>query len=323
MAPSFPPIEPYAEGDLDVGEGHRIHFECSGRPDGRPALFLHGGPGGGAGRGARRFFDPDVFRIVLFDQRGCGRSRPLASEPDADLSGQTTQHLVADVERLREHLGVERWACVLGVSWGTTLALAYAHAHRARLEAIVLALLTTTSRAEVRWITEDVGRIFPREWDRLVAEIPEPLRALPVVDAYATLLFDADASVRERAARAWCDWEDAHVSLTPGHHPSPLFDDPSFRLGFARLVTHYWRHAAFLDDALLRDAARLNGLPGEIIHGRYDVSGPLETAWRLAQRWTTSRLTVLENAGHGGGDDFVSAVVAATNRFARVSPTNG
>lgn len=314
--PPFPPIEPYETGVLDVGEGHRMHWECCGRPDGLPALFLHGGPGGGCTPGARRFFDPDVHRIVLFDQRGCGRSRPLASDADASLSANTTAHLVADIERLRRELGVARWTTILGVSWGTTLALAYAHAHRAHVESLVLALLTTTSHAEVRWITEDVGRIFPREWDRFAAEVPERLRDRSIVEAYATLLFDPSPVVRDRAARAWCDWEDAHVSLTPGHRPNPRYDDPVFRLGFARLVTHYWRHAAFLDDALLRDANKLNDLPAEIIHGRYDVSGPLETAWRLAQAWPSSKLTVLENAGHGGGEDFVSAVVRATNAFA-------
>lgn len=315
-ADRFAPIEPYASGMLAVGDVHALYWECCGNPTGAPALFLHGGPGGGCGKGVRRFFDPSVYRIVLFDQRGCGRSRPLASEPDADLTTNTTPHLVADIEVLRAHLGVDRWRTILGMSWGTTLALAYAHAHRARVDGLVLALVTTTSRAEVRWITEDVGRIFPREWDRFAAAVPERLRHLPLVDAYAALLFDADAGVRERAARAWCDWEDAHVSLTPGHQPSPLFTDAAFRLGFARLVTHYWRHAAFLDDALLRDAAKLDGLRAILLHGVYDVSGPLETAWRLAQRWSTSELRVLEDAGHGGDERFVIAVTRAVSDLA-------
>lgn len=311
MRGQYPPIEPYATGVHDTADGHRIYWECSGNPTGRPAIYLHGGPGGGASPGQRRFFDPEAYRIVIFDQRGCGRSRPLASEPSADLRFNTTHHLIADIEALRELLGVERWT-ILGLSWGTTLALAYAQAHPERVDALVLGLVGTTSRREVQWLTQDVGRIFPREWDRFVAAVPERLRHLPLVDAYAEMLFDPDPAVREHAAREWCAWEDAHVSLTPGHRPNPRFDDPAFRLGFARLVTHYWRHAAFLDeDQLLRDAPILNGIPGVMIHGIYDVSSPLETAWRLAQRWTTGRLHVLEDAGHGGGESLVDAIVGA------------
>ncbi len=311
MTGRFPAIDPYDSGMLEVGDGHRVYWECCGNPDGQPALYLHGGPGSGATPGQRRFFDPGAYRAVLFDQRGSGRSRPLASEPDADLSTNTTAHLIADIEALRRHLGVERWT-VLGLSWGTTLGLAYAQAHPRRVTALVLALVTTTSRREVEWLTRDVGRIFPQEWERFAAVVPDALKPLPLVDAYATLLLDADPAVREHAAREWCAWENAHVSLTPGHTPNPRFDDPEFRLRFARLVTHYWRHAAFLeDDQLIRDAPTLNGIPGVLIHGRYDVSGPLETAWRLSRRWTTSRLHILDDAGHGGGDTFLAAVVEA------------
>jgi len=309
-------IEPYASGMLAVGDGHRVYWECCGNPNGKPALYLHGGPGSGCTPGQRQFFDPAAYRAVLFDQRGCGRSRPLASAPDADLRANTTAHLIADIEALRRHLDVERWT-VLGLSWGTTLGLAYAQAHPERVRALVLALVTTTSRREVEWLTGDVGRLFPREWDRFAAAVPHTLRHLPLVDAYATLLFDADPAVRERAAREWCAWEEAHVSLTPGHRPNPRYADPAFRLGFARLVTHYWRHAAFLDDdQLMRDAPTLNGIPGVLIHGRYDVSSPLETAWRLSRRWATSRLHVLDDAGHGGGESFRAAVVGALNAFA-------
>jgi proline iminopeptidase len=311
----FPASEPYASGTLAVGDGHQVYWECCGNPEGQPALCLHGGPGSGCTPGQRRFFDPAAYRVVLFDQRGCGRSRPLASAPDADLGANTTTHLIADVEALRQHLDVERWT-ILGLSWGTTLGLAYAQAHPERVRALVLALVTTTSRREVEWITRDVGRLFPREWERFVAAVPTALRHLPLVDAYATLLFDADPAVRDHAALEWCAWEDAHVSLTPGHRPSPRFADPAFRLQFARLVTHYWRHAAFLaEEQLLRGAPTLNGIPGVLIHGRYDVSSPLETAWRLSQRWTTSRLQVLDDAGHGGGN-FVAAVVGALQECA-------
>ena len=316
MERRFPAIEPYASGMLDTSDGHQVYWECCGNPDGKPALYLHGGPGSGASPGQRRFFDPDAYRVVLFDQRGSGRSRPLASEPDADLSTNTTAHLIADIEALRQLHEVESWT-VLGLSWGTTLALAYAQTHPQRVNALVLGLMTTTSRREVEWITEDVGRIFPREWDRFAAAVPDSLRHLPLVDAYARLLFDADPAVRDHAAREWCAWEDAHVSLAPGHQPNPRYDDPEFRLRFARLVTHYWRHAAFLEeDQLLRDAASLNGIPGVLIHGRYDVSSPLETAVRLSQRWTTSQLHVLEDSGHGDGDSFLPVVMDAMTRFA-------
>src|SRR6266852_914717 len=315
MPGQFPAIEPYESGMLDVGDGHQVYWECCGNPHGKPALYLHGGPGSGCTPGQRRFFDPQVYRVLLFDQRGAGRSRPLASEPDADLRANTTPHLIADIEALRRLHGVERWT-VLGLSWGTTLGLAYAQAHPQRVHALALALVTTTSRREVEWLTRDVGRLFPQEWERFAAAVPETLRHLPLVDAYATLLFDDDPAVREHAAREWCAWEDAHVSLTPGHRPNPRYDDPEFRLRLARLVTHYWRNAAFLeDDQLLREAPRLNGIPGVLIHGRYDVSSPLETAWRLSQRWTTSRLQVIEDAGHGG-DTFLAAIVDALTQFA-------
>jgi proline iminopeptidase len=315
MTGQFPPIEPFESGMLDVGDGHRVYWECCGNPSGKPALYLHGGPGSGCSVNQRRFFDPDLYRAVLFDQRGSGRSRPLAGEPDADLGANTTPHLIADIEALRRLHGVDRWV-VFGTSWGTTLALAYAQAHPDRVAALLLGFVTTTSRREVEWITEGVGRIFPREWERFAAAVPERLRQLPLVDAYAELLFDPDPAVRDHAAREWCTWEDAHVSLTPGHRPSPRYEDPEFRLRFARLVTHYWRHAAFLEDEqLLRDAPTLNGIPGVLIHGVYDVSGPLETAWRLHKRWSTSRLHVLDDA-HGGGDTFVPTVLGALAEFA-------
>ena len=314
----FQPIEPYQHGLLDVGDGHRIYWECCGNPAGKPALFLHGGPGSGCSIGQRRFFDPDIYKAVLFDQRGSGRSLPLASEPGASLSSNTTHHLIADIERLRDLLGVESWV-VLGLSWGTTLGLAYAQAHPRRVKAMVLGFVTTTSRDEVRWITHDVGRIFPREWERFCDAVPPHLRSMPLVDAYAIMLADADETVRDAAARAWCAWEDAHVSLTPGHQPNPRYDDAEFRLRFALLVTHYWRHAAFLGESqLIRDASRLNGIPGALIHGRFDVSSPLSTAWRLHRQWTTSRLHILDDAGHGGGDAFMPLVIKTLGEFGRL-----
>ncbi len=316
MTVMFPRADPYDSGMLDVGDGHRVYWETCGNPAGQPAVYLHGGPGSGSTPGARRYFDPDAYRVVLFDQRGSGRSRPLASQPDADLSTNTTAHLIADIELLRQFAGVDKWT-VLGFSWGSTLGLAYAQAHPQRVKALVLASIGTDSRREVEWLTRDVGRVFPREWDRFAAAVPEALRHMPLVDAYATLLFDPDPAVREHAAREWCAWEDAHISLQPGHVPSERYEDPEFRLRFARLVTHYWRHAAFLEDGqLLRDAATLNGIPGMLIHGRYDVSSPLETAWRLSRNWSTSELQIIDEEGHGGGGNFTAAIIGALARFA-------
>jgi proline iminopeptidase len=313
----FPALEPRDSGMLAVGDGHEMYWERCGNPEGRPAVFLHGGPGSGSRPNQRRLFDPDLYDVVLLDQRGAGRSRPLASEPDADLSSNTTGHLIADIEMLREHLGIDRWI-VLGMSWGSTLGLAYAEAYPERVTALILALVTMTTRREVEWITRDMGRIFPREWDRFAAAVPPRLRHLPLVDAYATLLFDSDPAVRDAAAREWCAWENAHVSLAPNHTRNPRYEDPEYRLRFARLVTHYWRNAAFLEDGqLLRDAPVLNGIPGVLICGRYDVSGPLDTAWRLSQAWSTCRLEVIDDAGHGGGDAFLAAVIDALSELGR------
>ena len=260
MAGGYPAIEPYDSGHLDVGDGHMVYWECCGNPDGKPALYLHGGPGSGCSPGQRRFFDPKAYRAVLFDQRGSGRSRPLASAFNTNLRLNTTAHLIADIEALRQHLDIDRWI-ILGISWGTTLGLAYAQSHPQRVAALVLALVTTTSSREVDWITQGVGRNFPQEWDRFAAAVPRARGHQSLVDAYATLLSDQNRTVQDRAAQAWCDWEDAHISLSPGHRPNPRYGDPEFRLRFARLVTHYWRNFAFLDeDQLIRDAAKLNDI---------------------------------------------------------------
>ncbi|MBV8601755.1 MAG: prolyl aminopeptidase [Candidatus Eremiobacteraeota bacterium] len=300
--------EPFEKGMLDVGDGHRVYWECCGNENGKPAIYLHGGPGSGCSAGSRNLFDLARYRAVLMDQRGCGRSLPLVGDSRDDLAANTTQHLIADIEKLRLHLGISKWT-VLGLSWGSTLALAYAQAHPDSVEGVVLGLVTTTSRREVQWLTQDVGRIFPQQWDRFAGFIPSTLRARPLVEAYATLLYDPDPAIRAEAARHWCAWEDAHVSLSPNFRPNPRFEDPDFRLRFARLVTHYWSNAAFLtEDQLLRDASVLNGIPGFMVHGRYDVSSPLETAWRLSQNWTTSKLMLLDDAGHDGGHQFLDAI---------------
>jgi len=306
-----PPIEPYASGLLEVGDGHRVYWEGVGNPEGYPVVYLHGGPGSGATAGSRRWFDPAVQRAVILDQRGCGRSTPRAEAPDHDLATNTTQHLIADLELLRQHLGIDRWA-LFGLSWGSTLALAYALAHRDRVTGIVLGAVTTGARDEIDWITEGVGRIFPAEWERFAAHVPAHLSHRRIVEAYAELLADPDPAVHGPAAVAWCAWEDAHVSLAPGATPNEKFQDPAFRVRFARLVTHYWSHDCFLgEDGVRRAAAALDGVPGVMVHGRHDISGPLITPWRLAKCWPTSTLHALDDAGHGTGDSFPRLLIQA------------
>jgi len=309
----LPPISPFASGHLAVGDGNEIYWEASGNPRGKPALHLHGGPGGGVGAGYRRHFDPAQFLIVSFEQRGCGRSRPLVTDPSADLSTNTTAALVADIERLRGHLNVERWL-IAGVSWGTTLALAYAQSHPHRVSEIVLFAVTTTSAAEVEWITETMGRVFPSEWERFAAEAHRrPGQRL--IDAYYDRITDPDPAVREQTARAWCSWETAHVSLDRKLSPDPRFKDPHFQQVFATLVIHYWKHAGFTGGGLLAGMGRIAHVPGVLIHGRLDVSAPLETAWQLHKAWPGSDLIVVADEGHGG-EAMIEELTRAIARFA-------
>jgi proline iminopeptidase len=300
---------------LDVGGGDLVYWEVCGNPEGKPAVLLHGGPGAGFEAGSRRNLDPAAYRMVLFDQRNCGRSTPSAADPATDLSANTTATLIADIESLREHLDIDRWL-VLGASWGTTLGLAYAQAHPERVTELVLNAVTTTTHREVAWITRDMGRIWPEAWARFRNGVPEAERDGNLAAAYSRLLESADPVVRAQAARDWCAWEDVHVSLGTGWMPYPPFQDPAFRMTFARLVTRYWANAAFLDDGqLLRDVDRLAGIPAVLIAGRQDVSGPVDIAWNLHRAWPGSELVVIEDGGHGTGS--MGAVVAATDRFAR------
>ncbi|WP_433217716.1 prolyl aminopeptidase [Microtetraspora malaysiensis] len=311
----YPEIEPYDSGMLDVGDGHRVHWETYGNPDGKPAVVVHGGPGSGCTPGWLRYFDPEAYRVVLFDQRGCGRSTPRADDPAADLSTNTTPHLVSDIERLRERLGIERWL-VLGASWGSTLGLAYAETHPERVSEMVLFSVVMTTRREVEWVTRAMGRVFPEEWERFRNGVPEADRDGDLAAAYSRLLHDPDPEVRDKAARDWCAWEDTHVATAGDHQPDPAFENPAFRMVFARLVTHYWSNAAWLEDgALLKGAERLAGIPGALIHGRLDISGPPDIPWQLARVWPDATLVLVDGAGHGA-PTMNEAVVAATGRFA-------
>jgi proline iminopeptidase len=253
---------------------------------------------------------------VLVDQRGAGRSTPHASDPTADLSVNTTDHLMADLELLRQHLGIAEWL-VYGRSWGTTLGLAYAERLPERVSEIILAAVCLTRRSDIHWLYHGVGQYFPFEWERFRDGVPPADRQGDLVDAYARLLEHPDESVRQRAALDWCDWEDAVVARESGGIANPRYAEARFRLGFARTVTHYFRHGAWLaEDQLLLGADRLAGIPGVLIHGRLDLGSPLQSAWALARHWPESELIVLEESGHTS-HELEDQVVAATNRFAR------
>lgn len=312
----YPPIEPLESGMLDAGDGQSIYWEMSGNPDGKPAVALHGGPGSGSSPGRRRWFDPDRYRLVQFDQRGCGRSTPHAGDLTTDLSVNTTHHLIADIERLREHLGIERWL-VWGASWGVTLALAYAERVPRRVTEMILLSVTMTRRADVRWFAHETGRFFPEEWERFRSGVPETDR-FDLVGAYNRLINGhGDPARRLAAARDWVAWEDAVLSLEEGSvTPHPRWSDERFMVGFARLVTHYFSHAAWLDeDELLANATRLAGIPGVLLHGRLDLSGPPDVAWSLARAWPNAELHFIPG-GHTGDAEMDRRLLEATDRFA-------
>ncbi|MFJ4199211.1 prolyl aminopeptidase [Streptomyces sviceus] len=315
--PLYPEIEPYDHGMLDVGDGNLVYWETCGNPDGKPAVVLHGGPGSGCTPWARRLFDPAAYRVVLLDQRGAGRSTPHASAYDTDMSVNTTPHLVADLELLRRHLGIERWL-VWGVSFGSVLGLRYAQTHPEAVTEIVLTGVATGSDAEVALLTRGVGKIFPQAFERFVGALPGAERDGNLAAAYNRLLESPDAEVRERAARAWTDWETATIPAPP--RSVARFEDPVFRMGFARTVTHYWGNAHFLDEdgVVLSDAPRLKDIPGTLVQGSLDFGNLLGTVWRLHHAWPGSELTVIDEAGHSpGAPGSVEAMVRATDKYAR------
>ncbi len=318
MTGLYPEIEPYASGLLDAGRGNLVYWETCGNPRGKPAVILHGGPGSGCTPWHRRLFDPAAYRLALFDQRNCGRSTPHAAEPDTDLASNTTADLIADMERLRRHLGIDRWL-VLGGSWGSTLALAYAETYPERVTEMVLFGVTTGRRKELDWLFRGgVAVLFPEQWDRLRSSLPAAERDGDIVEGYHRLLNNPDPAVRRRAAEAWCLWESATPAWPPLTGLAERFTDPRFALGFARLVTHYVRANAWLEDgSLLRGAGVLAGIPGILVNGRFDLQAPLANAWELRRAWPRAELVVVDDAGHAAGHPGVTqALVQATGKFA-------
>jgi proline iminopeptidase len=319
----YAPIEPYDNGMLDVGDGNLVYWEVCGNPEGTPAVVVHGGPGSGCGTSVRRYFDPERYRVVLFDQRCCGRSTPHASDPATDMRFNTTGHLVADMERLREHLGIDRWL-LYGGSWGSTLILVYAQSYPERVSEIVISAVTTTRRSETDWLYRGVGRFFPEQWERFragaagAAGAAGTLRDGDIVAAYARLMEHPEVAVREKATADWCAWEDAVLSQETKGTSNPYGDRPTAaRLAFVRICSQYFSHGAWLEEGvLLREAGRLAGIPGILIHGRLDMGCPLETAWELNRAWPDAELTVVEDAGHLGSDTTRGHVLRALDRFA-------
>ena len=312
---AYPESAPHARGRLDVGDGHSIYWEVYGQAAGKPAVVLHGGPGSGANSTWTRLFDPALYRVVLFDQRGCGRSTPSAARTLDALNANTTQHLIADIESLREHLAIDRWL-VLGASWGSVLGLAYAQAHPASVSELVLFSVVGGTQREVDWATRGMGRFFPEEWRRFQAGVPNDERDGDLSAAYYRLLLDPDPAVHGPAAQNWYDWDDRQMRM-PGQAPSGRFEDGDYRLCFARLVTHYWSHGHFMDEgALARNAARLAGIPGILIRGAFDFGPPVDLFWRLARDWPESELLVIGEEGHRGGGATDAALIEATDRFA-------
>ncbi|MFG2162531.1 prolyl aminopeptidase [Streptomyces olivaceus] len=315
----YPEIEPYDHGMLDVGDGNHVYWETCGNPHGKPAVVLHGGPGSRAAPGHRRYFDPAAYRIVLLDQRGAGRSRPRASAHDTDMGVNTTAHLMADLERLRAHLGIERWL-VWGVSFGSFLGLRYAQTHPGVVTELVLTGVATGSNAEVDLLTRGLGKLFPEAYEQLLAGLPPDEREGNHAAAYNRLLESPDAAVRERAARAWTDWETATIPAPP--RSVARYEDPDFRLGFARTVTHYWGNDHFLGEGndegvVLRDAPLLKGVPGTLVQGSLDFGNLLGIVWRLHHAWPDSELVLVDEAGHDAGAVGDEVLVAATDRYAR------
>lgn len=311
----YPPLEPFKSGLLDVGDGHRVYWELCGNPNGKPAVFLHGGPGGGCSADHRRLFNPQRYCVLLFDQRGCGRSTPHAC-----LEANTTWHLVADIERLRAMLGVERWL-VFGGSWGSTLALAYAQKHPEHVSELIVRGIFTVRREELHWYyQEGASWLFPDKWEHFIAPIP-PAERHDLIAAYRRRLTGDDQAQKMAAAKAWSVWEGSTITLLPDDALAAAFGNDEYALAFARIENHYFTHDGFLEPGqLLRDASRLAGIPGVIVQGRYDVATPARTAWDLHRAWPEAQFHLVKDAGHAYDEPgILDRLIRATDEFAGIA----
>jgi len=313
----YPEIEPYDVGQLKVSELHTLYYEQSGNPNGKPVVFLHGGPGGGTNPKCRRFFDPAVYRIVLFDQRGCGRSTP-----HAELTDNTTWHLVSDIERLRGHLGIDRWQ-VFGGSWGSTLALSYAQTHPDKVTELVLRGIFMLRRWELEWFYQQGSdALYPDAWETYQAAIPEVERG-DMMSAYHRRLTSPDAETRLAAARAWSVWEGATSFLFQDEGYINSSGEDEFALAFARIECHYFVNGGFFehDDQLLRNVERIRRIPAVIVQGRYDVVCPMRSAWDLHRAWPEADLRIVQDAGHSAFEPgIMHELIEATDRFKNRAP---
>ncbi|PZO22301.1 MAG: prolyl aminopeptidase [Leptolyngbya foveolarum] len=314
MRSLYPPLEPYRQATLPVSDLHKLYFEESGQPEGRPVVFLHGGPGGGSVPLYRQFFDPEKWRIIIFDQRGCGQSTPRA-----ELAENTTWDLVADIEKLRSHLNIPSWT-VFGGSWGSTLALAYAQTHPERCNGLILRGIFMLRPKEIRWFYQSgASYIFPDAWEGYLAPIPEDERA-DLVSAYYRRLTSPNPTTRQVAARAWSTWEASTSKLIPDETLIQRFGNDSFADAFARIECHYFVNGGFFEheNQLLNNIERIRHIPAVIVQGRYDVVCPMTSAWELHKAWPDAGLMVIAEAGHSASEPgIVSALVAATDRFAQ------
>jgi proline iminopeptidase len=312
MKTLYPEIEPFDTGRLKVSPVHELYYEQSGNPNGKPAVFLHGGPGGGLVPDYRRYFDPDVYRLILFDQRGAGKSTPHAS-----LEDNTTWHLVEDIERLREHFGIERWL-VFGGSWGSTLALAYAQTHPKRVNALVLRGIFLCTPKEIAWFYQHgANAIFPDTWEQYVSEIPEAERG-DLLHAYHRRLMSDNEAVRLKAAKAWSIWEGSTSKLFPDQNLIEHFGEPQTALALARIECHYFVNNVFFDsdNYLIENVEKIRDIPAVIVQGRYDIVCPIMSAWDLHRAWPEAQLQIIPDAGHSISEPgIVDALVDATDRF--------
>jgi proline iminopeptidase len=308
----FPEIEPYNKGFFKVSDIHNLYFEEVGNPQGKPVVFLHGGPGGGVSADHRRYFDPKIYRIVLFDQRGSGQSTPCA-----ELRENTTWDLVKDIETLRQKLNIDKWV-VFGGSWGSTLALAYAITHPNQVKALILRGIFLCRPSEIKWFYQDgASEIFPDVWDEYLKPIPENERS-DMVSAYYKRLTHENSEVRLQAAKAWSKWEAATSRLIVDPKAVDEFDDPEYALSFARIECHYFMNNAFFstNNYLIENIAKIRHIPGVIIQGRYDVVCPARSAWDLHKAWPEAKFSIIANAGHAASEPGIrSALMEATDSF--------